>query len=136
MQILDKVQEIFNQYELKPLIFPKEHKDVYSYLRAYPEFDKDFVSEKTDGYFIIIYDDHIPNGWYGFDIGTPIIPAWCEIIDKILELCIASDPEFEIHQIKLMFGGIRFYTSSNVIEDLHEIEMLISEKLFDNALIY
>jgi len=136
MKILDKVQEIFSQYQLNELTFPDENKNVYEFLQSYPEFKKDFVSEKNDMFLIKKYRKHIPQGWYGFSIGEPIVPQWNEIIDKILELCIASDPDFEIHQIKLKFGGICFYVHSDVIEDLHEVEVLISNTLFDRALIY
>ena len=82
------------------------------------------------------YREYIPQGWYGFDIGTPIIPAWMEIIDNIVELCVENDPDFEIHQIKLKFGGICFYVYSNVIDDIHDIEYLILNTLNDRALIY
>ena len=30
-----------------------------------------------------------------------------------MDLCILNDPDFEIHQIKLKFGGIRFYVNSS-----------------------
>lgn len=136
MNILNKVQEIFNQYELKPIEVPKEYKNLYMFLRVYPELSKNFKSEIEDCDLNEKYELRIPKGWYGFDIGTPIIPAWMEIIDKIVAICIEADPYFEIHQIKLKFGGIRFYTKSNVIEDVHEVEKLIANKLFDNALIY
>jgi hypothetical protein len=136
MKILDKVQEVFNQYELKPIELPKEFKDVYMFLRAYPEFGKDFKSTIDDGDLLKKYRKHIPRGWYGFDIGTPIVPQWMEIIDKIVEICVAVDPEFEIHQIKLKFGGICFYCGSQIIDDLHEIEYLIAHKMHDRALIY
>ncbi len=136
MKILDKVQEIFNQYDLKPLMLPEGHKDVYSFLRKYPEFGKDFKSSIEDSDLNTKYHQHIPKGWYGFDIGTPIVPKWMEIIDKIVEICVAVDPAFEIHQIKLKFGDICFYCGSNVIDDLREVESLIAHKLFDRALIY
>lgn len=138
MKILDKVQKVFNQHELKPInidetgTFP----NVYIYLGCYPEMAYEFKSEKTDGYFINKYSKHIPKGWYGFDIGTPIIPVWLDILDKVLEICVEADPDFEIHQIKLKFGGIRFYVGSQNIEDLHEVERLIDNNLFDKALIY
>ena len=104
MKILDKVQEIFNQYELKQLVLPESFTDVYSFIRAYPEFGKDFKSSIEDSDLNTKYRKQIPKGWYGFDIGTPIIPEWMEIIDKIVALCIEIDPEFEIHQIKLKFA--------------------------------
>jgi len=136
MNILDKVQEVFNQYDLKPLIFPEGHKNVYTFLQVYPEFKKDFTSKITDRDLNQKYRKHIPKGWYGFDVGNPIVPEWMEIIDKIVEGCTAFDPDFEIHQIKLKFGGICFYCGSNVIDDLHDVEFLIAKKLFDRALIY
>ena len=136
MKILDKAQEIINQHELNPLILPENHKNVYTFLREYPEFKKDYQAELTDEYFNNKYGKYVPKGWYGYDVGSPIIPTWCEIIDKIVELCIASDPNFEIHEIKLKFGGIRFYCNSEVIEDIFEVESLIENTLWDKALIY
>jgi hypothetical protein len=136
MKILDKVQEIFNQHELKPLTLPEGHKDVYSFLRDYPEFKKDFESPKTDGYFINKYRTYIPVGHYGFSIGSPIIPEWCEIIDEILELCIAEDPNFEIKQVKIKFGTMHFNVYSDIIEDYHGVDRLIMNTLFDRALIF
>ena len=59
-----------------------------------------------------------------------------EIIEKILDLCILNDPDFEIHQIKLKFGGIRFYVQSNVIEDIFDVESLIENTFYDRALIF
>lgn len=136
MKILDKIQAVFDKHELHSLTFPDGHKDVYTFLKEYPEFKKDFETEKDDMYFIKKYRNRIPKGWYGFSIGSPIIPSWNEIIEEILELCIEADPDFEIHQIKLKFGGICFYCHSNVIEDLFDVERLIESTLHDRALIY
>jgi hypothetical protein len=137
MKILDKVQEVFNQYELKPIKIPEGYNRLYTYLREHPEerYDK-YSSEKNDEYFLKKYGAYIPKGWYGFSIGTPIVPVWCEIIDKILEICVLADYHFEINQIKLKFGGIRFYVNSQVIKDIDEVESLIEKTLHDNALIY
>jgi len=136
MKLLNKVQEIFNQYELKPIELPPDFKNVYMFLRKYPEFGKDFKSTIEDSDLLEKYRKQIPRGWYGFDIGTPIVPQWMEIIDKIVEACVVADPDFEIHQIKIKFGGIRFYCGSDIIDDLHEVEYLIAHKMFDRALIY
>jgi len=136
MKILEQVQTIFDNYELHELTFPEGHKDVYTFLREYPEFKKDFESEKDDGYFINKYRKHIPRGHYGFSLGSPIIPSWCEIIDKVLELCISEDPNFEIHQVKIKFGTVHFNVHSDIIEDTHDVDRLIMRTLFDRALIY
>jgi len=136
MKILDKIQEVINQHELNSLILPEKHNNVYTFLKEYPEFSKDYQTEKNDSYLLKKYKNHIPKGWYGFDIGEPIIPSWNNIIEEVLEICIKADPLFEIHQIKLKFGGIRFYCGSAVIEDLHDVESLIENTLWDKALIY
>jgi hypothetical protein len=136
MIILNEVGEIFAQYELKPIELPDGFKNVYDYLRANPLETEKFESKINDGFLLKKYREYVPKGWHGFDIGTPIIPEWMEIIDKIVELCIENDPDFEIHQIKLKFGGIRFYVESELIEDIHDVELLIEDKLFDPALIY
>lgn len=135
MKLLDKIQEIFNNYELKPLEFDG-FKNIYDYLNNNPEKRPEYETQYNDGYFLKKYRDHISKGHYGFSIGKPIIPVWNEILDKILEICIENDPKFEIQQIKLKFGRICFYVQSSVIEDIHEVEMLIMNKLYDKELIY
>jgi hypothetical protein len=136
MKILDKVQEIFNQHELKPIQIPDTFNDVYVFLGCYPEFSKEFESKKDDSYFLKKYRKYIPEGHYGFSIGTPIVPEWCEIIDEILELCIKTDPNFEICQVKIKFGTIHFNVYSDVIEDTTDVDVLIMNTLHDKALIY
>lgn len=50
----------------------------------------------------------VPPGWYGFDL--PDAPVrWLKIIDEFLDYIDRQDPNMEIHQIKLKFGGLRFY---------------------------
>lgn len=136
MKILEKVIEIFNQYDLKPIKLPASHRDIYSLLRAYPEFKKDFESEKNDFYLINKYRKYIGEGHYGFSIGTPTIPEWNEIIEKILDVCIEADPNFEIQQVKVKFGGMCFYVHTNIIEDIDDVEALIMKKMRDKALVY
>jgi hypothetical protein len=137
MKILEQVQAIFARHEWKPVKIPAGYKSLYEYLREdRKERIKPYSSEKDDGYFINKYKTRIPPGWYGFSIGNPIIPEWCDIIDETLEACVAADPDFEINQIKIKFGGIRFYVETQVIEDINEIERLIENTLYDKALIY
>jgi hypothetical protein len=139
MKILNEVEEIFAKYDLKPIQLPDGYKNLYDYLyhnKEEKDNSIDYVSLTNDTYLNEKYADYIPHGWYGFDIGTPIIPAWMEILDEIVELCTENDQDFEIHQIKLKYGGMRFYVHSDIIEDIHEVEMRIEDKLFDVALIY
>lgn len=136
MKILDDVKAIFEHHELKKLELPDGYDNVYSYLKTYPDRRCEFVPKINDSQLYLKYQKNISSGWYGFDVGTPIIPEWMEIIDSILELCIKVDPNFKIHQIKLKYGGIRFYVHTEIIEDVCDVECLIESKLYNDALIY
>jgi hypothetical protein len=131
MQLLDEIKKIIKKYELNPKLIPEEYPDVYLYIRINPEVENMFKSLKNDSYFINKYEKHIGKGHYGFSIGQPIIPSWNEVLDEIIELCIKKDPNFIIKQIKMKFGFICFYTESDVISDLNEIEALITNTLFN-----
>lgn len=137
IKLVEQVREIINKHDLKPIEIPNGYDNLYRYKDSNPNDATNYYNvEKNDEYFLKKYHKHIPVGWYGFSIGTPIVPEWLDIIDDILELCIKKDATFEIHQIKLKFGGIRFYVHSDIIEDIHDVEMLIENKLYDKALIY
>jgi hypothetical protein len=132
MKLLDEVKTIVSKYDLKPIVLPEGHFNIYD-----EELRKGFFNDKIhDDYLCEKYLKHIPKGWYGFAIGKPIVPEWMNIIDEVLELCIKNDPDFEIHQIKLKFGGIRFYCHSSVIEDIFDIESHLEDNLYDKALVY
>jgi len=136
VKLLEEVKAIISKYDLKPIILPKRYKNLYAYFREFPLERVDYRSIKDDDYFCDKYAPHIPEGWYGFAIGSPIILGWMEILDEILELCIKTDPKFEIYQIKMKYGGIRFYTGSHTIEDIGDIESIIEDTLYNKALIY
>lgn len=137
MKILNSVEEICARHELKPIELPDGFKNIYLYNRTNPEDVARYYNvEKSDGYFLKKYGKHVPRGWYGFDIGVPIVPEWMDILDEVLELCTKIDKDFEIHQIKLKFGGIRFYVRSEIIEDIFDVEIYLENLLYDKALIY
>ena len=137
MKLLKEVEEIMDKYNLSVNI-PSEYKNVYRYRDAHPNIVEEEFShpEINDSFLINKYKNRIPMGWYGFAIGEPTPKNWFVVIDKILELLIKNDPSFEIYQIKMKYGGIRFYVGTSVIEDIDEIEDLIDEKLFNEKLIY
>jgi hypothetical protein len=136
MKISNDIEKIFSKYDLKAIELSSDYKNIYDFLRKNPTEAKKYQTKKNDGYFIKKYCDYIPKGWYGFDVGTPIIPEWMDIIDEILEICTENDQDFEIHQIKLKYGAICFYVYSKDIEDIHDVELLIMNKLYDKTLIY
>ena len=50
----------------------------------------------------------VEKGWYGFSMGD--VPYyWGDIISQFLSWVETQCPDFKIHQIKLKFGGLRFY---------------------------
>lgn len=139
MKLLKNVEKIFNK-KYQVFVLPDDksgviHKNIYKYIEANPEEKLKFIHCKNNQFYNEKYKNNITKGYYGFDIN--ILPEnWLNIIDELLELFIKNDPEFEIHQIKIKFGGVRFYVVSKVIEDLFEINELIESKLHSQFLMY
>ena len=136
MKLLKEITEIFDKYKLEPIQLPDGHANIYMYLEYFPECKEKYTQKNVDGNFIKKYRKYIPSGWYGFAIGDVIPKEWIDAINDVLDELIKIDPKFEIHQIKMKFGGIRFYVESEIIEDIFKIERLVELKLFDKALIY
>jgi len=137
INLLEDVKKIMDKYNLNVFV-PDEYINVYKYLSVQPEKKiEDFKHPIiNDSYLCEKYKNNIPKGWYGFEIGNPTPINWFIVIEKIVDFLIKKDPDFEIHQIKMKFGGIRFYCESEKIEDIDDISMLIETKLFDKKLIY
>jgi len=136
MELLTKVKEIFESHPFSN-IDTSGYKNVYELIKSNPDLVDKFTHPTLNDYTLIEkYKSYIPRGWYGFSIGTPVIPVWMEIIDEILELYRKNDPNFEINQIKMKFGRIDFYVQSETIDDKWPIFQLISSTLKDPALIY
>jgi len=93
-----------------------------------------------DLYLFMKWAYRVEKGWYGFALAdAPLV--WAMIIDKYLQRLEQEAPDFKIHQIKLKFGGLRFYVALNLKDNLKaealqvEIEHL-EELLQDEKLIY
>jgi len=90
--------------------------------------------------------EYVPIGWYGMSFGEPFHHLWYLIIDEFLEYLVSFQKNskiegFEIHQIKLKMGGIRFRISYICHdEELREFITLqiskLESTLFDSKLIY
>ncbi len=134
MKLLDEVKKIVNDYDLE-VTLPEHCKTVYKC--THEEYEElDLWPQKGDAYLMEKYEKHIPPGWYGFAIGKPIPKNWIDCIEETLDLLIKNDPELEIHQIKLKYGGIRFYVYSEKIEDINDISFFIENSMFSKTLIY
>ena len=79
---------------------------------------------------------HTAEGWYGPEgLGYPMPEIWYSALDEFLEEILKEFPDFQIHQIKIKFGGVRIYLagiSEKAREDCREMERV----LFDKHLIY
>jgi hypothetical protein len=136
MKLLNKVKEILEIYDLSVKL-PEGCKNHY-HLQLDFESDVPIEIKKkySDSALYEKYVYNIPHGYYGFAIGEPTPINWLRAIDDILSLLIKKDKNFEIHQIKMKYGGIRFYCYSSVIEDIDEISTHIETKMWDKNLIY
>jgi hypothetical protein len=91
-------------------------------------------------YLLKKWEDYIPKGWYGFDLqGTPAV--WGKIIDDFLTELSKVDPDFEIHQIKLKFGGLRCYlglktVDSELTKNINLQVAHMEDVLYSDGLIY
>ena len=87
--------------------------------------------------------EHVGKGWYGFDMGWAP-DNWFKIIDEFLDQIKQVDPDFQIHQIKIKFGGIRIYLgfSGKITEDksiysyVNQQVSILEHELFHESLIY
>jgi len=78
---------------------------------------------------------HIPDRWYGFDLGYPVPVVWYDAIDEFLDYAKEQCPDFEIYQIKLKMGGLRMYIG-RVTEEIQSESLILASSLFDEFLIY
>jgi hypothetical protein len=58
------------------------------------------------------------SGWYGVAVG----PAWAQIVLDADAALAKIDPDYEIHQVKEKYGGLRYYCS---LDDLDEAIAII-----------
>lgn len=100
----------------------------------YPELDKEPMEgcdncAELEKKLFEKWEEYIPQGWYGFAIGQ-VPDKWYHLIDDFLEYLDSILPSFEIHQIKLKWGGIRFYVHfDSGDEETNEFIGLQIEKL-------
>ena len=133
MKLKEKVEEILAHYDLD-FDLPEDCEYIYDCGDRDP--GPDFMDEPVDDYLYDAYKEHITRGHYGFALGTRTPEAWVSALIDIINLFIANDPEFEIQQIKIKFGSVRFYVDAPNVEDLGDIEQLLMTKLYDKRLVY
>lgn len=99
------------------------------------------VASESDLYLFYRWAYRIPKGWYGFALSQTVPVLWARIIDEFLSYLETRAPQFEIHQIKLKFGGLRFYVGLNleagpVADELKNEIAALEEWLKNEKLVY
>lgn len=79
----------------------------------------------ADLYLFMKWAYRVEKGWYGFALGN-VPMVWAFIINEFLTELEKEAPNFKIHQIKLKFGGLRFYVDLNINDNL-KAEVIHSE---------
>ena len=138
------ISKILQKYEGNRDYWFPNLKDKTVYMNRDTKLDGECV--QAENKLLEKYRQYIPKGWYGFSLGSPVPLSWYKIIDDFLIYLVSLEQtnkiqDFEIHQIKLKFGGLRFYVSYKCEdEELREfIELQIDRlenSLFDEKLIY
>ncbi len=78
------------------------------------------------------WSPYISKGYYGFDLGN-LPNVWYDCIDEVLDyLKEKSEGDLQIQQIKIKFGGLRFYVTGNFVDEWHNIESMINEFYHDD----
>ena len=94
-----------------------------------------------DVYLFQKWHEKIAPKWYGFSLSNDVPFIWATIIDEFLIWLEKECPNFEIHQIKLKWGGLRFYVSvENVTKkqftNIHDEISKLEDWLQNPALVY
>lgn len=94
-----------------------------------------------DLYLFMKWAYRVEKGWYGFALGDTVPMVWARIIEEFLVELEKEAPNFKIHQIKLKFGGLRFYVDLNLkgkkkCEAIHSEIAKLESLLSNEKLIY
>ena len=105
------INTILQKYDGQSNYWFPDLKDVNVYINRNNKLDVACVNAEND--LTAKYKKYIPVGWYGFDLGSPVPLDWFKIIDEFLTYLVELEQlnkikNFEIHQIKLKFCGLRF----------------------------
>ena len=97
---------------------------------------KDFRDDTSpDLHLFMKWAYRVGKGWYGFALGREVPFVWARIIDDFLDEIEKEAPNFEIHQIKVKFGGLRFYVDLK-LEDKEKVKTINDEIVKLCAILY
>ena len=126
------ITKILNKYKAsRDYYYPNTPKADYGDVSKLRELENKLLDK---------WKEHIPPRWYGFSL-APCPESWFYIVDEFLDYLVTLDPNLEVQQVKLKFGGIRMYLNLK-IEDEETLEFArlqidkLEWTLFDTKLIY
>ena len=59
----------------------------------------------------------VGKGWHGFDLGD-VPRVWADLLNDFLAWMESQCPDFEILQIKMKCGGLRFYIDTKIVDEV------------------
>ena len=59
----------------------------------------------------------VRQGCYGFDLGD-VPRVWADLLNDLLAWMESQCPDFEILQIKMKCGGLRFYIDTKIVDEV------------------
>lgn len=132
MTILETTRQIIQKHKLEEKLDFNPFKDrSQNYFSNHEKFKDSY--EKTTN-LQNKYENRVPHGWYGLDCSCwPI--NWLNALEEFLAELEKDSPDFEIHAIKLKFGGARIYLgmiSANAEESVDALE----KAMYDSNLVY
>lgn len=115
----------------------------YSGRLAKETYKKRIAGDYTspDLYLFMKWAYRVEEGWYGFALSDDVPMVWAQIIDDFLSELQVAAPNFKIQQIKLKFGGLRFYVDLKIEDEVKAQEIgseivKLCTVLFHKDLIY
>lgn len=91
-------------------------------------------SSEKESLLIEKYNSRIPINWWGFEIECwP--EKWIDVLGEFLEALEIDSPEFEVHCLKLKFGGARIHLG-NISFDAQMAVDGLEQTMQDKNLIY
>lgn len=138
MTILETTHQIIQKHKLNEKLTFNPFKERRKIKSDYCGLDGVFIEFK-DSYEKATnlqnkYENRVPQGWYGLDCSCwPI--NWLNALEEFLAELEKDSPDFEVHQIKLKWGGARIYLDNLSAEAWKAVDEL-ENVMYDENLIY
>ena len=76
-----------------------------------------FILFSSDIFLFQKWAYRVGKGWHGFDLGD-VPRVWADLLNDFLAWVESQCPDFEILQIKMKCGGLRFYIDAKIVDEV------------------